>query len=94
MQQRPTCGQALDSWSGLAFLYWREREAALRLSSFDAGRFQVYSPASAGLFVAEPVQNANAALNEPQERWRQFGISLLHRVSSQCSTRLLDVLLS
>jgi len=29
------------------------------------------------VFVAEPVQNANAALNEPEEDWAQLGIALL-----------------
>ena len=53
--------------------------AGLRLSSPDAGRFQVYSPASGELFVAEPVQNANAALNAPQEQWPELGIALLER---------------
>ena len=40
----------------------------IAMSSPDARFFQLYSPASGGLFVAEPVTHANAALNEPEER--------------------------
>jgi aldose 1-epimerase len=79
--QRRICGQGLDNgydgWSGSATIIWPAKSAALRLSSSDAGRFQVYSPASGGVFVAEPVQNANAALNAPQAQWPDLGLALL-----------------
>lgn len=81
LRQRRICGQDLDNgfdgWGGSARIAWQGEEAGLVLSSPDAGRFQVYSPAAGGLFVAEPVQNANAALNQPQERWPALGIVLL-----------------
>lgn len=83
LRQRRICGQGLDNgydgWDGEARFTWPGRPAALRLSSPDAPRFQCYSPPTGGLFVAEPVQNANAALNEPQDRWPNLGISLLER---------------
>ena len=83
LRQRRICGQSLDNgfdgWGGTAFIRWPAQPAALRLSSPDAARFQLYSPAEGGLFVAEPVQNANAALNAPQEQWPGLGIALLGR---------------
>ena len=54
------------------------------MSSADAGRFQVWSPTTGGVFVAEPVQNANAALNAPQVEWPQRGIAML-RVGEQAT---------
>ncbi len=86
LRARRICGQALDNgfdgWSGTAAIAWPGEGASLRLSSPDAGRFQVYSPAEGGLFVAEPVQNANAALNAPQENWADLGITLLEQGQS------------
>jgi aldose 1-epimerase len=83
LRQRRICGQGLDNgydgWGGEARFAWPGRPAALRLTSPDARRFQVYSPATGGLIAAEPVQNANAALNEPQERWPDLGITLLEQ---------------
>lgn len=81
LRRRRICGQRLDNgfegWNGAALISWPAQPAMLRLSSPDAGRFQVYSPEAGGLFVAEPVQNANCALNEPQERWPTLGIAML-----------------
>lgn len=83
LKQRRICGQDLDNgfdgWGGTARISWPGAEAELVLSSPDAGRFQVYSPASGGLFVAEPVQNANAALNQPQDQWPELGVVLLEK---------------
>ena len=81
LHARRVCSQDLDNgfdgWSGTARIDWPGEEAALVLTSPDAGRFQLYSPTGGGLFVAEPVQNANAALNQPQEQWPALGITLL-----------------
>ena len=81
LKQRHVCGQSLDNgfdgWSGSATITWPDEAASVRLTSPDAGRFQVYSPPTGGLFVAEPVQQANAALNAPQEQWAELGIELL-----------------
>jgi aldose 1-epimerase len=62
------------------------------LSSPDADFFQVYSPASGGLFVAEPVTHANAALNEPEERWPELGLRVLGPGETISLTMRLDVL--
>jgi aldose 1-epimerase len=86
LRARRICGQGLDNgfdgWGGTATITWPGEDASLRLSSADAGRFQVYSPAEGGLFVAEPVQNANAALNAPQSEWPSLGITLLEQGQS------------
>ncbi len=81
LQNRLVCGQDLDNgfdgWSGAARITWPGQPVALELSSGDAPYFQVYSPAGRGFFAAEPVQNANAALNAPQDQWPLLGIHLL-----------------
>ncbi len=81
LRDRLICGQGLDNgfggWSGSARIDWVGASASLRLSTEDADFFQVYSPDSGGLFVAEPVQHANAALNAPQDKWQELGIHLL-----------------
>jgi aldose 1-epimerase len=86
LRARRICGQGLDNgfdgWGGIAAIRWPGEEASLRLSSPDAGRFQVYSPAEGGLFVAEPVQNANAAFNEPQASWPALGVTMLEQGQS------------
>lgn len=83
LRNRAICGQDLDNgfggWSGRADIVWRGEAARLRLSSPDACFFQVYSPASGGLFVAEPVQHANAALNAPERKWPALGLAVLER---------------
>ena len=75
----PVCGRGLDhgyeGWSGEALINWG-RGAKVRMTA-EAPRFQLYAPASGGLFVAEPVENANAALNLPQEQWEAAGLALL-----------------
>ncbi|MEG3154867.1 aldose 1-epimerase [Sphingomonas sp. RB1R13] len=75
----PVCGRGLDhgfeGWSGDALVDWG-KGAKVRLTA-AAPRFQLYAPATGGLFVAEPVENANAALNLPQEEWVAAGLVLL-----------------
>lgn len=78
---RPICGQQLDNgfggWSGEARIHRPGERADIILSSPDSSYFQVYSPAEGGLFVAEPVTHANAALNEPEELWPSLGLRVL-----------------
>lgn len=47
------------------------------MASTSARFFQLYSPPEGGLFVAEPVTHANAALNDPEERWAELGMRVL-----------------
>jgi aldose 1-epimerase len=81
LEDRAICGQGLDNgydgWSGTARIVWPDRGLALELTSPDASRFQVFSPPEGDFFVAEPVQNANAALNAPQEQWASLGLARL-----------------
>lgn len=88
LHERHICGQALDNgfdgWGGTASISWPGEQVSLRLSSPDADRFQVYSPLEGGLFVAEPVQQANAALNAPQAEWPALGLTMLEQ--GQCNT--------
>ena len=96
LRERRICGQELDNgydgWSGAATIAWPGRPAGLRLTSPDARRFQVYAPASGGFFAAEPVQNANAALNEPQDRWASLGISVLEQGQEAVTTARFKVI--
>ena len=80
LRDRKVCGQDLDNgyegWSGVATLRWPSRGRGLRLTS-QAPRFQLYSPKEGGLIAAEPVTNANAALNHPEQEWTRLGLTLL-----------------
>lgn len=93
---RRICGQGLDNgyggWRGTAEIRWPGQPAHLRLASSDAGFFQVYSPAAGGVFVAEPVQNANAALNAPEAQWAELGMAVLAPREERVLTVRYDVL--
>lgn len=96
LRDRLVCGQGLDhgfgGWSGRATLTDPDWPFRIEMSSPDARFFQLYSPAAGGLFVAEPVTHANAALNEPEERWAELGLRVLEPGESMSLTMRLDVL--
>jgi aldose 1-epimerase len=81
LRERQVCGQDLDNgfggWNGEAHLSDPDWPYDLLLSSPQATFFQLYSPASGGIFVAEPVTHANAALNAPEEQWAELGLRVL-----------------
>ncbi len=81
LADRPVCGLGLDhgfgGWAGEAQLSDPDWPAALTLSSPNADFFQLYSPATGGIFVAEPVTHANAAINEPEAEWARLGLQVL-----------------
>ena len=81
LRDRLVCGQDLDhgfgGWSGRTRMTDPGWPFDLELSSPDARFFQLYSPASGGIFVAEPVTHANAALNAPEDQWDELGIRVL-----------------
>jgi aldose 1-epimerase len=54
--------------------------------------FQLYSPALGGIFVAEPVTHANAALNAPENQWLELGMRVLDPGESIDLTMRLDFL--
>ncbi|MEO8176362.1 MAG: aldose 1-epimerase [Sphingomicrobium sp.] len=78
---RLVCGQDLDhgfsGWSGRARLSDPDWPVDLELSSPTARFFQLYSPAAGGIFVAEPVTQANAALNAVENQWLVLGLQVL-----------------
>ncbi|MEO6224436.1 MAG: aldose 1-epimerase [Sphingomicrobium sp.] len=81
LRHRLVCGQDLDhgfgGWSGEARMSDPDWPFALSLSATDARFFQLYSPATGGIFVAEPVSHANAALNAPESQWPELGMRVL-----------------
>jgi len=81
LRERKVCGQDLDNgfggWNGEARLSDPDWPYEVTVSSPQATFFQVYSPASGGICVAEPVTHANAALNEPESEWAELGMRVL-----------------
>ena len=81
LNDRLICGQDLDNgfadWNGRALMADPEWPFEIELSSPQARFFQIYSPATGGIFVAEPVSHANAALNAPETDWAELGIRIL-----------------
>ena len=80
LDDQPACARGLDNgyggWGGEMRLSYADG-AVTRMASPDARFFQIYSPSSGGLLAAEPVSHANAALNEPEERWADLGLRVL-----------------
>lgn len=93
---RPVCGQGLDhgfgDWGGQARLTDPDWPYDLRLSSSDARFFQLYSPQEGGIFVAEPVSHANAALNAPEDQWPGLGLRVLEPGEEMSLAMRLDVM--
>lgn len=81
LRDRLVCGQDLDhgfgGWSGTAEMTDPDWSYDVRLASSDARFFQLYSPGTGGIFVAEPVSHANAALNAPEEQRAELGMRVL-----------------
>lgn len=81
LRERLVCGQGLDNgfagWDGEARMSDPEWPYDVILSSLQARFFQLYSPSQGGIFVAEPVTHANAALNAPEDEWEELGMRVL-----------------
>jgi aldose 1-epimerase len=81
LRERRVCAQDLDNgfagWGGTARMHTPGDPFRVEMHSADVKFFQLYSPASGGLYVAEPVSHANAALNEPEEKWAELGMRVL-----------------
>lgn len=96
LRDRLVCGQGLDhgfgGWSGRAVISDPDVPFRIVMSSPDAQFFQLYSPASGGLFVAEPVSHANAAMNAPEEEWAELGLRVLEPGETMSLTMRVDVL--
>ena len=95
LHDRLVCGQELDNgfggWGGEARMSDPDWPYELRLSSPDAHFFQLYSPPIGGIFVAEPVTHANAALNAPEEQWPELGMRVLEPGEAMSLTMRLNV---
>jgi aldose 1-epimerase len=98
LADRLVCGQGLDhgfgGWGGQARLSdpgW-PFTVVLTLPMPDAEFFQLYSPTSGGIFVAEPVTHANAALNAPEAEWPELGMQVLEPGEEMSLGMQLDVL--
>jgi aldose 1-epimerase len=81
LRKRLVCGQGLDhgfdGWGALAWMGDPDWPYELLLASNAAGFFQLYSPPEGGIFVAEPVTHANAALIAPEADWPELGMRVL-----------------
>jgi len=81
LSNRLICGQDLDNgfggWSGRVLMNDPAWPFELELSSPQARFFQIYSPPGGGIFVAEPVSHANAAINAPEPDWLELGLRVL-----------------
>ena len=81
LSDRLVCGQGLDhgfgGWGGVARFADPAWPFSILMSSPDAGFFQLYSPREGGFVAAEPVSQANAALNAPESDWPDLGIEVL-----------------
>jgi len=96
LRDRRVCGQDLDNgfggWGGEARMSDPNWPYELRLSSPEAKFFQVYSPSDGGIFVAEPVTHANAALNASEADWPELGMRVLEPGESMSLDMRLEVI--
>jgi aldose 1-epimerase len=90
------CGMGLDhgfgGWGGSARFSDPDWLFGLRMRSSDASYFQLYSPPCGGIFVAEPVTHANAALNAPESEWGELGMAVLEPGETMSLTMSLELL--
>jgi aldose 1-epimerase len=95
LRDRLVCGQDLDhgfgGWSGRALISDPDLPFRIAMSSPDARYFQLYSPASGGLFVAEPVSHANAAMNAPEAEWPALGMRVIEPGETMSLTMRVEV---
>lgn len=81
LSDRAVCGLGLDhgfgGWDGQATILDPDWPFVIVMSSPATRFFQLYSPGSGQIFVAEPVTHANAALNQPEESWAELGLHIL-----------------
>jgi aldose 1-epimerase len=96
LKNRLVCGQDLDNgfgdWGGEARMTDPDWPYDIRLSSPEAKFFQIYSPPEGGIFVAEPVTHANAALNTPESEWPKLGMRVLGPGEAMSLDMRLDVI--
>lgn len=95
LKNRRVCGQDLDNgfggWGGKAVLSDPDWPYDVTISSPDARFFQLYSPPTGGICVAEPVSHTNAALNAPETDWPELGMRVLGQNEEMSLDARLDV---
>ncbi len=95
LSNRAVCGLGLDhgfgGWGRSARLTDPDWPFAITMSSPTARFFQLYSPEIGGIFVAEPVTHANAALNAPEDDWEQLGMEVLEPNEEMALTMILAI---
>ena len=95
LRDRLVCGQDLDNgfggWGGEARMIDPDWPYEVWLTSPDAHFFQLYSPSDGGIFVAEPVTHANAALKAPEQQWPELGMRVLGTHEEMSLTMRIDV---
>lgn len=95
LKDRSVCGQGLDhgfgGWGGKTRIWTPGAPFETHMSSPQARFFQLYSPTHGGLFVAEPVTHANAAMNAPEELWPALGLQVLEPAEEMALNMRLDV---
>jgi aldose 1-epimerase len=93
---RPVCARDLDNgfagWGGVARFEDPDWPYDLELRSPGTRFFQLYSPPAGGIFVAEPVTHANAALNAPEEEWPELGMRVLEPGEAMALDTRLEVI--
>jgi aldose 1-epimerase len=96
LRNRLVCRQDLDhgfgGWNGRARVDSPDLPFAIEMSSPEAGFFQLYSPLSGEIFVAEPVTHANAALNAPEAEWADLGMRVLAPGEAMSLTMRIELL--
>jgi aldose 1-epimerase len=96
LADRLVCAQDLDhgfgNWGGRAEISDPALPFDIVMSSPDAHYFQLYSPSEGGLFVAEPVSHANAAMNASEADWPELGFQVLEPGDEMRLTMRLDIL--
>jgi aldose 1-epimerase len=96
LRDRLVCGQDLDNgfggWRGEARMTDPGWPYEVRLTAPEASFFQIYSPPQGGIFVAEPVTHANAALNAPEAEWPELGMRVLEPGQAMSLDMRLDVI--
>ena len=96
LRNRLVCSQDLDNgfggWGGEARMTDPSWPYEVHLSSPEARFFQLYSPPEGGIFVAEPVTHANAALNAPETQWKDLGMRVLAPGEAMSLDMRLDVI--
>ena len=95
LRDRLICGQNLDNgfggWSGTARIETPGLPFRIELSSPEARFLHIYSPRTGGVFAAEPVGHANAALNEPEEDWHSLGVRVLAPGETMSLSMCIDI---